>query len=309
MTEEWLFSRSLGPDRQRVNAFLQQVRQRGVDRALAPDPAHPLESRRHQFHREMAFPPRVVAGVAAMLLAVVADDEVDGVQSLSQAFVDFRGDGAGFKRAHCAYIAGLIGKGSRLASAGKRQARFHGRVEGQARHCDHAGCDQTGEFRAPPGDGRRSGFDGPGDWRFFCLDHVRAFNDRYNYFTGMSTEEIEAAQTLYGGWERETRAFSANGSPPPKWSDFTDPLDAIGARFQRRPAERHDGRELSEGDRRSLRVLGLGPDIDRRALRERYADLVRLYHPDRNGGDRSHEKALQAVIEAYTQLKSRPAFA
>jgi curved DNA-binding protein CbpA len=56
-------------------------------------------------------------------------------------------------------------------------------------------------------------------------------------------------------------------------------------------------------------VLGLGVDSDRRALRLRYAELVRLYHPDRNGGDRSHEKALRAVIEAYTQLKSRPAFA
>ena len=56
-------------------------------------------------------------------------------------------------------------------------------------------------------------------------------------------------------------------------------------------------------------MLGLETDADRRALRQRYADLVRRYHPDRNGGDRSHEKALQDVIAAYTQLKSAPAFA
>jgi hypothetical protein len=159
-------------------------------------------------------------------------------------------------------------------------------------------------------DGRAS--TGPGDWQWLCLDHVRAFNNRYNFFSGMSSEEIEAAQTPYGGWDRETRAFAApGGSPPPRWADFTDPLDAIGARFRRAPPgePRKDGRELSDTDRKSLRVLGLGTDADRRALRQRYADLVRRYHPDRNGGDRSHEKALQAVIEAYTQLKSRPAFA
>ena len=197
-----------------------------------------------------------------------------------------------------------------MASSGKRQTRFHGRVEGQG-HCSHPGCTGSGEFRAPPAGGRRSGFDGPGDWRWLCLDHVREFNNGYNYFSGMSSEEIEAAQTPYGGWDRETRAFAAAGSPPPRWADFTDPLDAIGARFRRPAAEaaRRDGRELSEADRKSLRVLGLGTDTDRRALRQRYADLVRRYHPDRNGGDRSHEKALQAVIEAYTQLKSRPAFA
>ncbi len=199
-----------------------------------------------------------------------------------------------------------------MASAGKRQARFHGRVEGHERLCAQPGCESVGEFRAPPLEGRGPNFDGPGDWRWLCLDHVRAFNDSYNYFSGMSTEEIEAAQTPYGGWERQARAFTGAGAPPPpKWADFTDPLDAIGARFRRAPAEpqRSDGRPLSAEDRKSLGILGLGADADRRGLRTRYAELLRRYHPDHNGGDRSHEKALQAVIAAYTQLKSRPAFA
>jgi len=196
-----------------------------------------------------------------------------------------------------------------LASAGKRQARFHGRVEAQGRTCAHPGCEAPGEFRAPGS--MRPSFDGPGEWRWMCLDHVRDFNAGYNYFNGMSPDEIADAQGPYGGWERETRAFaSAGGSPPPRWADFVDPLDAIGARFRpRTQQQRQDGRELSEDDRKALRVLGLGLDVDRRALRQRYLDLVRRYHPDRNGGDRSHEKALQAVIEAYTALKGRPAFA
>ena len=181
-------------------------------------------------------------------------------------------------------------------------------MEGRTQRCAEPGCVAPGEFRAPGH--QRPGFDGPGDWRWLCLDHVRAFNSGYNYFTGMTAEEISEAQSPYGGWERETRAFSSNGSPGPRWADFTDPLDAIGARFaDRGPRQRQDGRTISEGDRKHLRVLGLDLDVDRRALRERYAELVRRYHPDRNGGDRSHEKALQAVIEAYTALKGRPIFA
>lgn len=196
-----------------------------------------------------------------------------------------------------------------MASAG-RQQKFHGRIEGGAAHCAHPGCDAPGEFRAPPAGGRRNGFDGPGDWRWLCLEHVRAFNDTYNFFEGMSPEEIGEAQSPMSGWERETRAFGVNAaSPPPRWADFVDPLDAIGARFRARTQPRPDGREVSDDERRMLKVLGLGPDADRRALRSRYAELVRRYHPDRNGGDRSHEKALQAVIEAYTALKSRPLFA
>jgi len=181
--------------------------------------------------------------------------------------------------------------------------------------CEEPGCDQPGEFRAPAGGPRHR--DEPRDWRWLCLDHVRAFNAGYNFFAGMEPEEIAAAQRPYAGWERETRAFSHVGADrPPRWADFADPLDAIGARFRERMEEaraanapRADGRPLSPEDRRSLRTLGLSVDADRRALRARYAELVRRYHPDRNGGDRTHERALQDVIAAYTQLKSRPAFA
>lgn len=190
--------------------------------------------------------------------------------------------------------------------------RFHGRVEGTGRECAEPGCEAPGEFRAPPEEGVTSAHEGPRPYRWFCLDHVRAFNARYNFFNGMSPDEIHDAQRPFAGWERETRAFATAGGAdrPPKWADFSDPLDAISARFQRRAEpQRKDGRPLSESDRKSLKVLGLPTDVDRRGLRQRYAELVRRYHPDRNGGDRSHEKALQDVIVAYTQLKSAPAFA
>ncbi|PKP89627.1 MAG: molecular chaperone DnaJ [Alphaproteobacteria bacterium HGW-Alphaproteobacteria-16] len=190
-------------------------------------------------------------------------------------------------------------------------SRFHGRVEVPGRLCAEPGCDEAGEFRAPmPGAVR--GADGPGAYRWLCLDHVRAFNSSYNFFTGMSPDEIHDAQKPFAGWERETRAFNATGGAdrPPRWADFNDPLDAIGARWRdARPAERKDGRHLSGRDREALKTLALDIDADRTALRRRYSELVRKYHPDRNGGDRSHEGALQKVIAAYQQLKGSSLFA
>jgi curved DNA-binding protein CbpA len=55
--------------------------------------------------------------------------------------------------------------------------------------------------------------------------------------------------------------------------------------------------------------MGLGPQADRKGLRSRYSELVRRYHPDRNGGDRSHEGKLQRVVEAYQLLRKAVAFA
>jgi hypothetical protein len=200
----------------------------------------------------------------------------------------------------------------------RRFNRFHGRVEGD-RPCAVEGCPERGEFRAPARGGHGDGSEGP-RWRWLCLDHVRTFNQGYNYFTGMSPDEIAAAQRPYAGWERETRAFSTNAaSPPPRWADFADPLDAIGASFRkgmrermekaaRDRGERADGKPLSPDDRRALDTLGLAVDADRKMLRQRYTELARRYHPDHNGGDRRHEKILQEVIAAYTHLRKAPAF-
>ena len=188
--------------------------------------------------------------------------------------------------------------------------RFHGRVEGVGQRCAHPSCREEGEFRAPDPFGGQSNFDGPGSYRWLCFDHVREFNATYNFFNGMSREEIEEAQTPFAGWASETRAFTNGGvDNPPKWRDFHDPLDAISARFRahqsaRMPVERTDGKRLSDEDRKALDVFKLDINADRRAIRQRYTELVRKFHPDHNGGDRAHEKALQAVVEAYQRLRA-----
>lgn len=185
-----------------------------------------------------------------------------------------------------------------------RSARMHGRVEGAEGLCAVRGCPHAGEYRAPVAP---ANFDRPGVYRLLCLDHVREHNARYNYFDGMSADEISAAQTRYGGWERATRAFATAGADPaPAWSDFNDPLDAIATRFRSNRPEQSP--RFTRHERRALAVLGLGDDADRHAVRKRYSELVRRFHPDRNGGDRSHEKHLGEVIEAYQLLRKSAAF-
>lgn len=190
--------------------------------------------------------------------------------------------------------------------------RFHGRIESEGRICEADGCEEAGEFRAP---GRRTaGFDGPGESRWFCLEHVREFNSGYDWFEGMSAEEIIEAQHPVAGWAREAKAFRADAGIDgvPRWADFDDPLEAIGARaasIRRRAtggqAAAHS--RFTPHEREALGVMGLGGDADRPALRKRYSQLVRKYHPDRNGGDRRHEAKLGRVVEAYQLLRKSAA--
>src|SRR5437764_9260275 len=187
-----------------------------------------------------------------------------------------------------------------------RQSKLHGRVEGARAHCAVPGCREPGEFKAPLAP---ANFDGPGRWQFLCLDHVREHNTKYNFFEGMSADEISWAQSPLAGWDRPSRKFAANGAdPPPAWSDFADPLEAISGRFGRIRETARPSR-FSKPERRALSVLGLGEEADRNQLRKRYSGLVRRYHPDKNGGDRSQERRLGEVIEAYQLLRKAAAFA
>jgi len=191
-----------------------------------------------------------------------------------------------------------------------RPEKFHGRHEAKNRGCEAPGCGEAGEFRAPGV--RTAGFDGPGDWRWLCLEHVREFNAEYDWFEGMTADEILEAQSPIAGWRNQARAFRPDANGVPRWADFDDPLDAIGARagdIRRRAAGQQEMFRFTPKEREALGVMGLGPQTDLHALRKRYSVLVRRYHPDRNGGDRSHEGLLQRVLEAYQLLRKSRAFA
>lgn len=144
-----------------------------------------------------------------------------------------------------------------------------------------------------------------------CLDHVREFNAGYDWFEGMSAEEILDAQGPTSGWRTESPTFrpAAGVDGMPRWADYDDPLDAISARAsgirsraQREAEMAMDGR-FSREEAEALEVMGLGTNIDKGRLRRRYTELVRRYHPDRNGGDRQFETRLNRVVQAYQTLR------
>jgi hypothetical protein len=71
-----------------------------------------------------------------------------------------------------------------------------------------------------------------------------------------------------------------------------------------RPSRSPPGRWADKGDAQALGTLGLGRNATPADIRRTYRGLVRRYHPDSNGGDRSHEGKLQAVVNAFTHLKA-----
>src|SRR3954447_8272524 len=54
------------------------------------------------------------------------------------------------------------------------------------------------------------------------------------------------------------------------------------------------------------RVLGVSPGASSEELHDAYRRLVKLHHPDRNGGSEASARRFAEIQEAYEQVRGRP---
>ena len=182
------------------------------------------------------------------------------------------------------------------------------------RPCDHAGCLAAATARAPKA---RDMMD---QHYWFCAPHAAEYNKSWNYFAGMADEQVQAFredeaktggrptwQFKAGRFSREAAAFAARfgsgvaGKGAGAYADAFD-LFGRGGAGPRRKAEAA-GRPIGNLERRALGELDLDPGADGPAIRARYLDLVKRFHPDTNGGDRTAEDKLGRVIKAFKTLQ------
>ncbi|SNB78364.1 DnaJ domain-containing protein [Rhodoblastus acidophilus] len=137
-----------------------------------------------------------------------------------------------------------------------------------------------------------------GQYFCFCLDHVREYNATYNYFNGMSDEDVLRFQKDAVTGHRPTWKMGAdrNGAAD---AGMADPFHMQGGKPGKNRTPRH-----GVVARKALHVLDLDDDAGPAEIKARYKDLVKRLHPDANGGDRSNEDRLREIINAYNVLRS-----
>jgi hypothetical protein len=175
-----------------------------------------------------------------------------------------------------------------------RRAKSEGPV------CDWAGCKEKATHRAPKGRGREKE-----QWRF-CLQHVRDYNQSYNFFAGMSDAAVMAYQKDALTGHRPTwKMGTGKGNVRPDFSKFgADPFGLFGEGFRTEQTARAATPPVRNAERKALEALGLEPGVTKVQVKTRFKQLVKRHHPDANGGDRSSEDRLVEIIQSYNYLKS-----
>ncbi|MGG5811938.1 J domain-containing protein [Falsiroseomonas sp. CW058] len=191
-----------------------------------------------------------------------------------------------------------------MARKGGRPSGLTEEPEAPTRPCEHPGCPNPGEFRAPRDRNHLN------QYRWFCLDHVREYNRAWDYYKGMGPTEIEQHLRADSGWQRPTWPLGRLGGFNPFESEYLrDPLGILRdtplhqARARKARAPRPD--EPPPELRAALDVLDLAWPLDSATLRARYKELAKRFHPDANGGDRQAEERLKDINRAYSLLRQR----
>ena len=185
----------------------------------------------------------------------------------------------------------------------KPRARGGDKPEGPV--CEWDGCEKPGTKRAPKGKVAE------GEFHNFCLTHVRQYNKTFNYFAGM--EDAAVANEMKNArstgerptWQQGTNPTAKKRKPVDK--RFADPLNLFARVANNRGRKPMTERELRlvESDKRAFEVLGFTTRVQADELKKAYKEMVKLHHPDANGGDRGSEDRLRAIITAYNHLKAK----
>ncbi|KZK77423.1 Chaperone protein DnaJ [Pseudovibrio sp. W64] len=174
--------------------------------------------------------------------------------------------------------------------------------------CEWDGCDQPGTHKAPKGRDRE------GQYFHFCVDHVKAYNKSYNYFSGMDDDSVRSYQRDSMTGHRPTwkmgvnsQADAANARDGSRTNiggeDVNDPHNIFAGATGARSQPQEPQRKVLALEKRSFETLNLRVTARGAEIKTRYKELVKIHHPDANGGDRSSEDRLREIIQAYNVLK------
>ncbi|MGV6819065.1 MAG: J domain-containing protein [Parvularcula sp.] len=193
----------------------------------------------------------------------------------------------------------------RVKPAGARGRGRRKPLEESQQTCEFDGCKEAAASKVAKSP------EEPHEHIWLCATHAREHNRNWNYFDGKSDAEAAALrnQSRYG--DRPTWTMAKNGrasaAARAAMGGARDAIDEMaGSASPSSPRDDgvyREGRRLTRLQVQAFRTLNLQPTAPTDEVKKRYTELLKRFHPDQNGGDRSAEAQLQDVIKARQILK------
>ena len=161
--------------------------------------------------------------------------------------------------------------------------------------CDWENCNKIGEYKAPiEKDNSRK-------YRLLCLEHIKIFNKKWNYFENMNNDEIEFFIKSDLTWHKATKKFgSSDNFFNILWNNaLNDKLNI----FNNSGFSEFKKTKINQTDKDALDIMQLNYGVKWEEIHQKFKFLVKKFHPDKNYGNKAFEDKLKKITLAYSQLK------
>ena len=161
--------------------------------------------------------------------------------------------------------------------------------------CEWINCREVGDFKAP------AEKDNSRNFKWLCEEHIKLFNKKWNYFEGMSQDEIQDFLKSDLTWHRPTQKFgSTNNYFDILWNNTLSDKFKI---FKEGQPNGKTQRKLCEKDKDAFRIMDLEIGADWTTIQKKFKTLVKKFHPDKHSGSKLYEDKLKKITLAYSHLK------
>ena len=163
--------------------------------------------------------------------------------------------------------------------------------------CDWNNCLEIAEYKAPMEK------DNSKNYRLLCLKHVKEFNENWNYFSGMSENQIYDFLKSDLTWHKPTQSFSSTDNFfRVLWNNVLND-DSKNNNFKNEYSHMRQFR-FDHKDIKAFGILGISVGLKWQKIQKKFKTLVKKFHPDINAGNKKYEEKLKQITLAYTQLKN-----
>jgi len=165
--------------------------------------------------------------------------------------------------------------------------------------CDSDRCNKKGEYRAPKSRIMLN------EYFYFCLQHIKEYNKSWDFYKGMSVDQIESSMRNDTVWDRPSWPLKGNhGMILDDFNIFADDFlktenDKFNDNYFKNKL--HD-EILQPEDTKALNDLDLEMPISLEKIKKNYKKLVKIFHPDVNGNNKKAEEKFKKINESYKLL-------
>ena len=165
--------------------------------------------------------------------------------------------------------------------------------------CDSPKCNKKGEYRAPKSRVMLN------EYFYFCLDHIKEYNKSWDFYKGMSVEQIENSMRSDSFWDRPS--WPLKNSFKNIFDEFNEYVEDFVKNDDDKINDTYFKNKLLDEsltieEAKALKELDLKMPISLEKIKKNYKKLVKIFHPDVNGNNKDAEEKFKQINESYKLL-------